>query len=100
MVQQDYRVIADRDKGDEPQWDEVRLGDRTTSVVISGEGQGSMTRLVHIERPVPTTDSAPVGACGEAPERDWIGGVFCTCLPGHGGAHQCGDFIFGEGVAR
>jgi hypothetical protein len=50
-----YRVIADRDKGDDPQWDDVRLGDRTTSVVISGEGQGSMTHLVRIERPMPTT---------------------------------------------
>jgi hypothetical protein len=51
MNEQQYRVIADRDKGDDPQWRDVSMGDRV--VVTWGRNQWEPAR---IERPVPTTD--------------------------------------------
>lgn len=60
MTEQQYRLIADRDKGDDPYKDDVREGDRVTSVaVLEGTmrtGQVLLARIDRIERPVPTTD--------------------------------------------
>lgn len=50
--QQQYRVIADRDKGDDPQWEDVRYGDLVTTEHIYGADSAPV--LVRIERPVPT----------------------------------------------
>lgn len=48
-----YRVIADREKGDDPRWADAQSGDRFTHVgILGGE-----SRLVRIERPVPTADT-------------------------------------------
>lgn len=55
MSEQHYRVIADRDKGDDPTWNDVHGGDRVTMTA----GDISTFRsdeIVRIERPVPTTD--------------------------------------------
>lgn len=49
-----YRVIADRDKGDEPDGFDINDGDRVTYEY------GTRTRRVRIERPVPTPDEPPV----------------------------------------
>lgn len=52
--QQEYRVIADRDKGDDPQWGQVESGDR---VWFSGPRDD----VDRIERPVPTTNEPEFG---------------------------------------
>ncbi|PZE33974.1 hypothetical protein DEJ21_14085 [Curtobacterium sp. MCSS17_006] len=51
--QQQYRVIADRDKGDDPQWVDVKARDRYTADA-AGRPSDDDT-VVRIERPVPTT---------------------------------------------
>lgn len=56
MTEQQYRVIADRDKGDDPSRANIRVGDRYT---LQDTGDAD-DQLVRIERPVPTTD-APHG---------------------------------------
>lgn len=48
MVQQDYRVIADRDKGDNPSIADVRRDDRVTYV----EEAYGRQQIIRIERPV------------------------------------------------
>lgn len=53
--QQQYRVIADRDKGDDPTWNDVHGGDRVA--MTAGDISTFMSdEIVRIERPVPTTD--------------------------------------------
>lgn len=57
MAEQQYRVIADRDKGDDPQEGTILVGDRYTFESVSNEWVGGDTDvLVRIERPAPTTD--------------------------------------------
>lgn len=71
MTEQQYRVIADRDKGDDPQWDDVEIGDRvvtTPARMVGGEVTRTSSRttmtaasamtvdVLRIERQVPTTD--------------------------------------------
>ncbi|WP_336698206.1 hypothetical protein [Curtobacterium sp. USHLN213] len=53
LDQQQYRVIADRDKGDDPQWTDIVDGDRV--LYVSGS-RLAMARIDRIERPVSTTD--------------------------------------------
>lgn len=53
MTEQQYRVIADRDKGDDPQWDDVQIGDRY--VGIATERGTPLDPVVRIERPAPAT---------------------------------------------
>jgi len=57
MTEQQYRVIADRDKGDDMDaaWWGQATGDRITEIVV-GPGE---TRVDRIERQVPTTDESP-----------------------------------------
>lgn len=56
MTEQQYRVTADRDKGDDPDHDDVREGDRVTTVaVVEGTiqtGRVLRARIDRIERPV------------------------------------------------
>jgi hypothetical protein len=54
--QQQYRVIVDRDKGDEPLDVERQPGD----LLIYEQMPCHQQHLVRIERPVPTTDEPPV----------------------------------------
>lgn len=53
--QQQYRVIADRDKGDDPQWADIKTHDRITYEYTNG-GPARLDQVVRIERPVPTSD--------------------------------------------
>lgn len=78
---QQYRVIADRDKGDDPRDVEQRPGDRliyseTVGVVLEGP------ILVRIERPV-----LPLHCLSTAhhEEHDWGGGNWC---PGFGASDE------------
>ncbi len=52
MTEQQYRVIADRDKGEDPQERDSRAGDRLT--FIATESYGKL--LVRIERPAPPSE--------------------------------------------
>ena len=54
MTEQQYRVVADRDKGDDPQHTDVQAGDRYTLEAV--EGFPSDDPVVRIERPVPIAD--------------------------------------------
>ena len=56
MTEQHYRVIADRDKGDDPQQSDIEEADRVTYGFI---GRGFEHGIVRIERPVPTTNEPP-----------------------------------------
>lgn len=51
MIEQQYRVIADRDKGDDMSWHDVEEGDRHTSIKSGGPYPDPLMR---IERPVST----------------------------------------------
>lgn len=54
-----YRVVADRDKGDDPQPAMIQDGDRVTVVAYNahdGSWQDGNEGIIRIERPVPTTD--------------------------------------------
>lgn len=53
MTGQQYTVIADRARGDDPQWTDIVDGDRV--LYISGS-KLAMARVDRIERPAPTTD--------------------------------------------
>lgn len=53
-----YRVVADSDRGDDPDYAWVRPGDRITYAVVEHRRSIQQGRLVRIERPVPTTDEA------------------------------------------
>lgn len=54
MAEQQYRVIADRDKGDDPREDAILVGDRYTFESVSNEWVGGDSDpLVRIERSVP-----------------------------------------------
>lgn len=68
-----YQTIADKDRGDDPQLDDVQPGDRFTYLAVGR----ATDRLVRIERPVPETDGT------QTPElvtlhlyRDTCGGGF------------------------
>lgn len=50
MTDQQYRIIADRDKGDDPRPQDVQDGDR---YVLDAPFLGD-SRIVRIERPMPT----------------------------------------------
>ncbi|MDF2895749.1 MAG: hypothetical protein K0Q46_2535 [Rhodococcus erythropolis] len=54
MTGQDYRVIADRDNGDNPSWHDVAPEDRYTSIKSDGPYPDPLMR---IERPVPIADA-------------------------------------------
>jgi hypothetical protein len=55
MSEPQYRVIADRDKGDDPTWNDVHGGDRVT--MTAGDiSTFRSDQIVRIERPVPTTN--------------------------------------------
>lgn len=58
MSEQQYRVIADRDKGDDLSWHDVEPEDRYTSIKSDGPYPDPLMR---IERPVPTTDEPQAG---------------------------------------
>lgn len=53
MTEQQYRVVADWDKGDDPTRSMAKDGDLL--VFRASEG-GGLSKLVRIERPVPTAD--------------------------------------------
>lgn len=47
-----YEIIADRDKGDDPQWVDIEIGDRYLVEMT----EAPPDPIVRIERPVPTID--------------------------------------------
>jgi len=55
MTDQQYRVIADRDKGDDPTWADVSKGDRYLAE-SRHEYDWDLDRILRIERPVPPTE--------------------------------------------
>jgi hypothetical protein len=52
MSEKQWRVIADRDKGDDPQVSDLNNGDRATVIVMNDDPADD--KVVRIERPVPT----------------------------------------------
>lgn len=56
MTEQLYRVIADRDKGDDPTWADINTHDRATYEYTNG-GPAHVDQVIRIERPVSTTTS-------------------------------------------
>lgn len=52
MTEQQWTVIADRDKGDDPSIDDVQKGDRFTFEALDG----TTDRLIRIERPMPVSE--------------------------------------------
>lgn len=56
MTEQQYHVIADRDKGDDPKWPDIEPGDRYVAIARDLETRSDDDQVVRIERPVPTTD--------------------------------------------
>jgi hypothetical protein len=63
-----YRVIADRDKGADPTWNDVSVGDRYTAIATVRTYEDDP--VVRIERPVPTTCTCPPLATSQEPEPD------------------------------
>lgn len=59
MTEQQYRVIADRDKGDDPKVADICAGDRYT--MQAERGPVFTDQVVRIERPVPNSDQPTSG---------------------------------------
>ena len=65
MTEQQYTVIADRSKGDDPETQQIETGDRLTSTALTP----TVFALDRIERPVPTTDEPTHEQIAEAWDR-------------------------------
>jgi hypothetical protein len=88
---QQYRVIADRDRGDWPRPQDIQDGDRyTLNAPYFGDSQ-----IIRIERPVPVsaggqqqTPSACSATYASKPAGHPWQGNQCTLEAGHAGMHQ------------
>lgn len=89
MTEQQYRVIADRDKGDDPTFADVDEGDRYTAVSMPWDWE--QDRVDRIERPVPTPDDMT------AMSHETTG--FCFCGQMHGRVAKWSEADW-DGLAR
>lgn len=72
MSKQQYRTIADRAKGDDPNWPDIEPGDRYVAIARDLETRSDDDQVIRIERQVPTTDKPFCDSCRGPYDDAWL----------------------------